>query len=79
MDNSETPYKGKFPWKDIKLVFKKRIVWIVLILFIVIEFGVYVVLSMMPLFLTIELNLSLSSVGLVMTAGSLGFFIGCLV
>lgn len=69
----------KFPWKDLKMVFKKRLVWIVLILFIVIEFGVYVVLAMAPLFLSIDLNLSLSSVGIIMAAGSLGFFIGCLV
>ena len=69
----------KFPWKDIKMVFKKRLVWIVLILFIVISFGIHIVLAMMPLFLSIELNLSLSYVGLVMTAGSLGFFVGCLI
>ncbi|TFG08136.1 MAG: MFS transporter [Promethearchaeota archaeon] len=69
----------KFPWKDLKSVFKKRLIWIILILFILIEFGVYVVLSMMPLFLSIDLNLSLSNVGIVMTAGSLGFFIGCLI
>ncbi|MBA7664601.1 hypothetical protein ES703_72662 [subsurface metagenome] len=69
----------KFPWKDIKMVFKKRLVWIVLILFIVVSFGVHIILAMAPLFLSIDLNLSLSSVGIVMTAGSLGFFIGCLV
>ncbi len=69
----------KFPWKDIKMVFKKRLVWIVLILFIVIQIGIHIVLAMAPLFLSIELNLSLSYVGIVMTAGSLGFFIGCLV
>jgi MFS family permease len=77
----EPPYEipEKFPWKDLKIIFKKRLVWIVLILFVVISFGVHVVLAMTPLFLSIELNLGLSYVGLVMTAGSLGFFIGCLI
>jgi MFS family permease len=77
----EPPYEipAKFPWKDFKETFKKRIVWIILLFFILIEFGIYVIFAMMPLFLTLDLKLDLSLVGIVMAGGSFGFFIGCLV
>ena len=77
----EPPYEipAKFLWKDLKETFKLRLVWIILIFFIGIEFGIYIIFAMLPLFLTLEMKLSISLVGIVMTAGNLGFFIGCLI
>ena len=56
-----------------------RIVWIILTLFVASSLATSIVFSMAPLFLSIELNLELTQVGLVMAAGSLGFFIGTLI
>ncbi|MHA1492369.1 MAG: MFS transporter [Promethearchaeota archaeon] len=77
----EPPYEipKKFPWKDLKDTFKKRLVWIVIIMFILTGIGLYIVLSMLPLFLSIELQLPISSVGIIMAVGSAGFMIGCLI
>ncbi len=77
----EPPYEipEKFPLQDFKDTFKKKLVWIVIILFIISEFGLWIVLAMLPLFLSLELKLSLSLVGIVMAAGYFGFLIGCLV
>ncbi len=77
----EPPYEipEKFPLQDFKDTFKKRLVWLVILLFIVSELGLWIVLSMLPLFLSLELKLSLSLVGIVMAAGYGGFLIGCLV
>jgi len=79
--SKEPPYQisEKFPWKDLKDTFKMRMVWIVLSLFIVTSLATSIVFSMAPLFLSIELNLGLTEVGLVMAAGSLGFFIGTMI
>ena len=77
----EPPYEipEKFPMQDFKDTFKKKIVWIVIILFIISELGLWIVLAMLPLFLSLELKLGLSLVGIVMAAGYGGFLIGCLV
>ncbi len=77
----EPPYEipGKFPWKDLKETFKKRLVWIVSALFVLTELGLYSVLSMLPLFLSLELGLNISIVGIVMSLGSAGFLMGCII
>ncbi|MFW9898518.1 MAG: MFS transporter [Candidatus Thorarchaeota archaeon] len=77
----EPPYKipEKFPLQDFKDTFKKRLVWLVLIFFIISELGLWIVLSMLPLFLSIELNLSLSLVGIVMAVAYGSFLIGCII
>jgi len=77
----EPPFQisEKFPWKALKDTFKMRIVWIVLILFVANGLAIFIIFSMLPLFLSIELKLELTLVGLVMAAGSMGFFIATLI
>jgi PAT family beta-lactamase induction signal transducer AmpG len=79
--SQEPPYEvsKKFPMQDLKDTFKQRLVWIVLIFFIVTGMGLYIILSMLPLFLTLELKLNLSLVGIVMSIGYVSFLIGCLI
>ncbi|MHA1805568.1 MAG: MFS transporter [Promethearchaeota archaeon] len=77
----EPPYEipERFPWNDLKETFKKRLVWIVVAMFILSETGLYCVLSMLPLFLSLDLGLNISMVGIVMSLGSAGFLTGCLI
>lgn len=77
----ESPYEipKKFPIGDLKDTFKKRLVWIFLTLFFVSGIGLYIIFSMLSLFLSLELKLELSLVGIVMTIAFAGFLIGCLV
>ncbi|TFG22121.1 MAG: MFS transporter, partial [Promethearchaeota archaeon] len=45
----------KFPTQDLKDTFKQKLVWLVLTFFIVSGMGLYIILSMLPLFLSLEL------------------------
>ncbi|MBD3255612.1 MAG: MFS transporter [Candidatus Lokiarchaeota archaeon] len=75
----EPPFElsEKFPWKDVKDTFKKRIVIIISLLFIFSEMGLYITLSMLPLYLSLDLGLSIEYVGIIMALGSGGFVVGC--
>ena len=69
----------KFPMQDIKDTFKEKLVWLVLIFFIVAGIGLNIILSMLPLFFTLELNFNLSLVGIIMSVGYVSFLIGCII
>jgi PAT family beta-lactamase induction signal transducer AmpG len=69
----------KFPMQDLKDTFKLKLVWLVLMFFVVSGIGLYIILSMLPLFLSLELDLSLSLVGIIMSVGYVSFLVGCLV
>ncbi|MFX0073717.1 MAG: MFS transporter [Candidatus Hermodarchaeota archaeon] len=69
----------KFPTQDLKDTFKEKVIWIAIFFFILSSAGLYAVLSMLPLFLSLELNLDLSLVGITMSVGYVSFVIGCLV
>ncbi len=69
----------KYPIQDVKDTFKERLVWIVLLFFLISGLGLSIVLSMLPLFLSIELKFSLSMVGIIMSIGYISFIVGCIV
>jgi PAT family beta-lactamase induction signal transducer AmpG len=69
----------KFSMEDLKDTFKERLVWIVLVFFFVSGLGLYIVLSMLPLFFSLELKFNLSIVGIVMSLGYISFVVGCII